>query len=83
MDDNYWQLYKELRENGLRPEDAIIKIHELKLTSNEIWNKIWEKKMQIKIVGSIGDHDEVDTIKKITEVFIIESRIKSLMLTDE
>jgi len=36
MDDNYWQLYKELRENGLRPEDAIIKIHELKLTSNEI-----------------------------------------------
>jgi len=39
--------------------------------------------MQIKIVGSIGDHDEVDTIKKITEVFIIESRIKSLMLTDE
>ena len=35
--------------------------------------------MEIKIVGSIGDSDEVDTIKRITEVFIIEQRIKDLM----
>ena len=39
--------------------------------------------MQIKIVGSIGDHEDVNTIKRITEVFIIERRIKKLMIADE
>ncbi|MCX6665697.1 MAG: hypothetical protein NT038_06530 [Euryarchaeota archaeon] len=39
--------------------------------------------MEIKIVGSIGDRDEVDTIKRITEVFIIERRIKNLVYPQE
>lgn len=38
--------------------------------------------MEIKIVGSIGDHDDLTTIKRITEVFIIERRIKNLMYAD-
>ena len=36
MDSEYWQLYKEFRENGMRPEDAIIKIHEIKLTNKYV-----------------------------------------------
>ena len=39
--------------------------------------------MEIKIVGSIGDRDEVDAIKRITEVFIIERRIKNLVYPQE
>ena len=35
--------------------------------------------MEIKIVGSIGDHDDVHLIKKVTEVFLIEHRIKDLI----
>lgn len=35
MDDSYWRLYRQFRETGLRPEDAIIKIHELKLCKEE------------------------------------------------
>ena len=28
MDEEYWQLYKMFRENGLPPEDAVIRAHE-------------------------------------------------------
>ncbi len=34
--------------------------------------------MEIKIVGSIADKDEVHLLKNITEVFLIEQRIRSL-----
>ncbi|MEM0466539.1 MAG: hypothetical protein QXX20_02915 [Candidatus Thermoplasmatota archaeon] len=37
-----------------------------------------DKKVEIKIVGSIADKDEVDVLKSITEVFIIERRIRDL-----
>jgi hypothetical protein len=37
-----------------------------------------DKTVEIKIVGSIADKDEVDTIKGITEVFIIERRIRNI-----
>jgi len=36
--------------------------------------------MEIKIVGSIADHDEVDVIKKVSEIFVIERRIKGLFI---
>ena len=36
--------------------------------------------MEIRIVGSIGDHNELDTIKKLTEIFIIERRIKDITI---
>lgn len=39
--------------------------------------------MKIKIVGAIADHDEVDTIKKVTEIFVIERRIKGLFIPNE
>ena len=35
--------------------------------------------MQIRIVGSINGKDEANLIKGVSELFIIESRIKSLM----
>ena len=35
--------------------------------------------LEIKIVGSIADKDEVHLIKNITEVFLIEQRIRSLL----
>ncbi len=35
--------------------------------------------LEIKIVGSVTDKDEVHLIKNITEVFLIERRIKSLL----
>ncbi len=34
--------------------------------------------LEIKIVGSIADKDEVHILKNITEVFLIEQRIRSL-----
>ena len=39
--------------------------------------------MEIKIVGSIADKDEVHIIKNITEVFLIERRIRNLLDEDE
>ena len=39
--------------------------------------------MQIKIVGTIADREEVDLIKKVTEVFVIERRIKDLFILDD
>ena len=39
--------------------------------------------MKIKIVGSIADKDEVHIIKNITEVFLIERRIRNLLDEDE
>ena len=39
--------------------------------------------LEIKIVGSIADKDEVHLIKNITEVFLIEQRIKSLLDENE
>ena len=35
MDDEYWQLYKMFRENGLPPEDAVIRAHECMRTMVE------------------------------------------------
>jgi len=35
--------------------------------------------LEIKIVGSVADKDEVHLIKNITEVFLIEQRIRSLL----
>jgi len=39
--------------------------------------------LEIKIVGSIADKDEVHLIKNITEVFLIEQRIRSLLNENE
>ena len=40
----------------------------------------WGKNsLEIKIVGSVADKDEVHLIKNITEVFLIEQRIRSLL----
>ena len=39
--------------------------------------------MEIKIVGSIADKDEVHIIKNITEVFFIEQRIRNLLDEDD
>jgi len=39
--------------------------------------------LEIKIVGSIADKDEVHIIKNITEVFLIERRIRNLLDEDE
>ena len=38
--------------------------------------------MEIKIVGSVADKDEVHQIKNITEVFLIEQRIRNLLNDD-
>jgi len=35
--------------------------------------------LEIKIVGSVADKDEIHLIKNITEVFLIEQRIRSLL----
>ena len=35
--------------------------------------------LEIKIVGSVADKDEVHLIKNITEVFLIEQRIRKLL----
>lgn len=42
-----------------------------------------ENSLGIKIVGSVADKDEVHLIKNITEVFLIEQRIKSLLGENE
>lgn len=39
--------------------------------------------MQIRIVGSIGDHEDIHLIKNVTEVFIVENRIKKLIPTEK
>lgn len=39
--------------------------------------------LEIKIVGSVADKDEVHLIKNITEVFLIEQRIRSLLDENE
>jgi|GEM_PF-3590918 hypothetical protein len=36
--------------------------------------------MEIKIVGSVSDREEIDTIKRITEIFLIEKRIKDMVI---
>jgi len=41
-----------------------------------------EKHMELKIVGSLADHDEVHLMKNVTEVFLIEQRIRNLMDSD-
>ena len=35
--------------------------------------------MEIRIVGSINGKDEANMIKSITKVFVVESRIKTMM----
>ena len=42
-----------------------------------------ENSLEIKIVGSVADKGEVHLIKNITEVFLIEQRIKSLLDENE
>jgi len=42
-----------------------------------------EKSLEIKIVGSIADKDEIHLIKNITEVFLIEQRIRNLLNENE
>jgi len=35
--------------------------------------------MKIKIVGSAGDQDEVNTIRHTTEIFLLERRIREIV----
>lgn len=39
--------------------------------------------MKIKIVGSAGDQDEVNTIRNTTEIFLIERRIREIVKNHE
>ena len=39
--------------------------------------------MKIKIVGSAGDQDEVNTIRHMTEIFLIERRIREIVKNHE
>ena len=39
--------------------------------------------MEIKIVGSINGMDEANMIKNITKVFVVESRIKTIINEEE
>jgi len=39
--------------------------------------------LDIKIVGSIAEKDEVHIIKNITEVFLIEQRIRNILDKNE
>ena len=41
-------------------------------------NEWGKNSLEIKIVGSVADKDEIHLIKNITEVFLIEQRIRSL-----
>ena len=41
------------------------------------------KPLEIKIVGSVADKDEVHLIKNVTEVFLIEQRIKGILDEDD
>ena len=36
-EDRYWQYYKEFRANGLTPNQAMIKAHEL-IALDELWD---------------------------------------------
>ena len=42
-----------------------------------------KRSMGIKLVGSVAEKDEVHLIKNVTEVFLIEQRIRRLLDKDE